>query len=565
MAKIYPIYKASLDNAPEVQSEKKAYAALAQGLPDDYTVLYGVEWTGDRAINGSQDYECDFVITHPQKGLMVVEVKGGGIRYDGQYGQWQSQNHKGIYKIKDPIKQARRNKYGLKNWIISKYQDLYKTRPSLKMAHCAWFIDTNINCGLPPNTSPEMILTKDSIDNLHHDLEKAYAYFDDENNTRQLRPDELKKIISLLVPTGAFTQSMSKNIQDNEKQILQLTEQQYKILKSMRHQKRVFLSGGAGTGKTLLGLEKMRAEAVTGKRVLYTCYSRPVAETIQKENQIENAMIINFHKLCHEYAEKIGKGDLFSNPENLKSRDFWNKESVEILEEAIYSIGEDLQFDTIIVDEVQDFSPHWLECIKSNLLKNEENGCIYFIGDRTQAIFEREDFQQQLNGFTEFELHENLRNTKQIFQSFSSLVPLECQSLGPTGQDIKLVQIKENTDLFTAVNSEINKLISERVKYSEIVVLSGRRPSSLFPAIEKSSHYTTTPTNQNQTLFSTIHSYKGLESPIIILTDLTGIHRHNFKELLYVAFSRAKFYLIIIGDESEMKMLNQILQTDTAA
>src|SRR5690606_27990628 len=48
--------------------------------------------------------EADFILFHPQHGLLVWEVKGGGISF--RNGEWFSQNAKGQYTIKDPVKQA---------------------------------------------------------------------------------------------------------------------------------------------------------------------------------------------------------------------------------------------------------------------------------------------------------------------------------------------------------------------------------------------------------------------------------------------------------------------------
>src|SRR5690606_4965594 len=48
--------------------------------------------------------EADFILFHPNYGILVWEVKGGGISYRNN--QWYSQNNRGTYPIKDPIKQT---------------------------------------------------------------------------------------------------------------------------------------------------------------------------------------------------------------------------------------------------------------------------------------------------------------------------------------------------------------------------------------------------------------------------------------------------------------------------
>ena len=65
-------------------SERNVYEAL-QGLDDDWLVFHSVGWQGAR--HGKQgDGEADFVIAHPRKGVMVVEVKGGNVEIrDGRW------------------------------------------------------------------------------------------------------------------------------------------------------------------------------------------------------------------------------------------------------------------------------------------------------------------------------------------------------------------------------------------------------------------------------------------------------------------------------------------------
>jgi ATP-dependent exoDNAse (exonuclease V) beta subunit len=45
----------------------------------------------------------------------------------------------------------------------------------------------------------------------------------------------------------------------------------------------------------------------------------------------------------------------------------------------------------------------------------------------------------------------------------------------------------------------------------------------------------------------TIHSYKGLESPVVILTELHALRAEITNQLLYVGLSRARHHAIVIG------------------
>ncbi|MGB7340749.1 MAG: ATP-binding domain-containing protein [Phototrophicaceae bacterium] len=45
-----------------------------------------------------------------------------------------------------------------------------------------------------------------------------------------------------------------------------------------------------------------------------------------------------------------------------------------------------------------------------------------------------------------------------------------------------------------------------------------------------------------------IYSYKGLESSVVILTELDKLHEDVARQLLYVGLSRARNHAVILGD-----------------
>lgn len=69
---------------PSEDSEHRVATALRR-LPDDWIIFHHVSWQSRRS--GRQgDGEADFVVLHPKRGLLVLEVKGGGIEiHDGRW------------------------------------------------------------------------------------------------------------------------------------------------------------------------------------------------------------------------------------------------------------------------------------------------------------------------------------------------------------------------------------------------------------------------------------------------------------------------------------------------
>jgi superfamily I DNA/RNA helicase len=52
---------------------------------------------------------------------------------------------------------------------------------------------------------------------------------------------------------------------------------------------------------------------------------------------------------------------------------------------------------------------------------------------------------------------------------------------------------------------------------------------------------------EGKVVCSTIHGFKGLERPVVIVCGLDNPSPMEEKELLYVAFSRARSYLAVVG------------------
>src|SRR5260370_29725016 len=114
MATMYP---QRLPSSGKSNAERKLFNLLRDHLPNDYTVIWSIDWTAPRAASsggGAQESEIDFLILHPDKGILVLEVKGGGVGYDGSLHEWYSIDDGGRrHRIKDPFEQAQSGKHTL--------------------------------------------------------------------------------------------------------------------------------------------------------------------------------------------------------------------------------------------------------------------------------------------------------------------------------------------------------------------------------------------------------------------------------------------------------------------
>ena len=102
--------------------ERDVATALVAQLPPECIIYHSYPWLrSDRNdYNGKvtlQEGETDFVIVHPKAGILILEVKGGEIKYDNNNRSWYRQESHRIVEIKDPFEQARRNTHALERSI----------------------------------------------------------------------------------------------------------------------------------------------------------------------------------------------------------------------------------------------------------------------------------------------------------------------------------------------------------------------------------------------------------------------------------------------------------------
>lgn len=86
----------------EHDSERLVYLALRDQLSNDYVVLHSYPWLRPDRDGNLREGEADFVILHQSKGMLVLEVKGGELRY--HKGAWQRKKSFGFETITDPFK-----------------------------------------------------------------------------------------------------------------------------------------------------------------------------------------------------------------------------------------------------------------------------------------------------------------------------------------------------------------------------------------------------------------------------------------------------------------------------
>jgi UvrD-like helicase C-terminal domain/AAA domain len=563
MARMYPEQlPADVLADPRRSAERKVYETFRDGLSDAFTVFYGVAWLAPARGGGARDGESDFVVAHAVYGLLMCEVKGGRLSRDGASGRWTSRDRHGQdHAIKDPFKQSLDGKYNLRTKVQG---DPRWPGGRLPVGHAAILPDvTKGGIRLPPDADPAITIDRKDLDAIEPAILNAFRFWqggsDQEPPNHELGSDRLGLLVHLFAPSFSMRLPLGVVLAEEERELLQLTEAQFGVLNLLRRQRRVAVRGGAGTGKTLLALEKARRLAAEGFRTLLTCFNRPLADFLSDSvGEVDGLRIRGFHQLCFELAGAAGVSmDQGTTAE--EKRAFFAERLPEALGEALEQLPDE-RFDAVVVDEGQDFKESWWLPLLTALAQPDD-GILYVFHDDNQRLYGRS--VSLPDGLSPVELDENLRNTQSIhrlatrFYDGPGLV-----ARGPSGRPVEAVRLTGASGLERVIGRCLHRLIrDEEIPPGKIAVLTGRSPErsglgnhDRIGAFRVRSAARVDPQDPRVAL-DTIWRFKGLERQVVILTELDDLKPEERDRLLYVGVSRARAHLVVVARDETLELL----------
>jgi superfamily I DNA and RNA helicase len=312
--------------------------------------------------------------------------------------------------------------------------------------------------------------------------------------------------------------------------------------------------GGAGTGKTMLAMEKAQQLAEDDMRVLFLAYNRNIVSWIDRNLSDERITVSTYHSLTGTLQKEAG---LHRN-RDLDWDTFTSRAPDLLLEaaEAIRRTAPEKLWDSIIIDEGQDFEDAmWIPV--PDLLKDPENGILYIFFDDNQRLY------TQISNIPmdtqPFYLTDNCRNTQRIHTTMTpyAVTDDEIYCDGPQGRDVEIIPVTDKQSAQKELQSVLHRLVQkENIRPEDIIVLT---PLSDRTSMWKSDlilgNFALTwdmQTEMNMAIrVCTIYSFKGLESAVIILTELDKLRSDIASQLLYVGLSRARHHAVVLGELPE--------------
>jgi Nuclease-related domain/UvrD-like helicase C-terminal domain/AAA domain len=369
-------------------------------------------------------------------------------------------------------------------------------------------------------------------------------------------------IARILRPSFEFAEKAPDRRTRQQAEILRYTEEQFVALDTMADNDRVLFTGPAGTGKTVLAVEAARRAANTGNHVLFLCYNRLLGRWLSQQPILhEKALTVG---TFHQYL--LGVAGIA--PPTDAADSFWRVQLPENASMRLLDGHPDLgRFDTLIVDEFQDLlEPVFLDILDIVLQGGLNAGRWLMLGDfERQMLYgqnrDRADelVRMRLGSFARCSLRVNCRNTPRIAtlsHLLGKLTPNYSRILRPDDRIEPLITYYATpSQQRKELASVLDRLQRESFSSDDIVILSPKAGSrcaaaSLTAEPWRDRLVAIDQVGRGRIPFTTIQSFKGLESPAIVVTDIEHLDSELFSSLFYVATTRALERLCIIVHET---------------
>ena len=581
--------------------EKRLARRLEALLDDDYLCWYDIPV-------GRKNRYPDFIILHPARGLLFLEVK-----------DWRLENIKKISKTRvelltnngkvstpNPIEQARQCAYQVVNMLQVDPQLVapageFKGKLKFPYGYGVVFTHINqnqLNKALTPDgmsvLPDHMVLCKDEIpENMDpEDFQKQLWGMFNCSFNQMLSLPEIDRIRWHLFPELRISDVQGDLLIDNDDEgantqspaipdIIKVMDlQQEQLARNMGNGHRV-IHGVAGSGKTMIvGFRALQLAQVMSKPVLVLCFNVSLAARLRRfiaEKKIEHKVqVYHFHDWCglqiKTYHCAVPDTDA----------PYFERQVMAVIKGVEKSQIPRAQYSAVLIDEGHDFEPEWLKLITQ--MVDPETDSLLLLYDDAQSIYKKPNSLNfslssvgiKARGRTTI-LKLNYRNSQEILE-FAYKFAQEFISAEESDDDHIPVIAPESAGgsgpapvfrLFEQQNDELNYVIrcvrkwldtGHRPNEIAILVPSNKMAESLAERLNKAgipnlclvgkANKAAYDPDQPLVTVLTIHSSKGLEFETVVLASVEKI-QFVAKELvdqvklMYVGMTRAKTQLLI--------------------
>ncbi|MDR7151506.1 hypothetical protein J2W49_003482 [Hydrogenophaga palleronii] len=427
--------------------ERRTAERLEDKLDADYLLWYDV------AV-GPKHQHPDFVVMHPRRGILILEVKDFRLSTLIQVNKqtWEIHGDNGPKTLPNPLEQARQYAHQVVNALerdpqLVQPEGRHKGKLAFPWSYGvvlpnitrAQFDKAELGLALEPHR----VVCQDEMgehvepEALQSRLWDMFPYL--MGGAMSLpQMDRVRWIMfpEVRVPEqGALFAAAAVDEEEADlPSIMRVMDiQQEQLARSLGEGHRV-IHGVAGSGKTMLlgyraeHLAKAFNKEATahGKPILILCYNEPLARQLahvmEAKGIADRVHAVHFHKWCRDQLVAYGQ-DL---PHQSQAKDRFFEDMVQ---RVITGVDRKQipsgQYQAVLIDEGHDFAPEWLKLVA--LMVDPTTNSLLVLYDDAQSIYERSRKREgskpfsfkslgiQAQGRTTI-LKINYRNTRQILQ-----------------------------------------------------------------------------------------------------------------------------------------------------
>jgi hypothetical protein len=530
MARIIPDGWRELSVTGAAQREIETLAVLADGLPDDYSVYHAVHWTGidgHFAIYG----EIDFAVVNLAGDLLLIEQKCGFLDETaaGLVKQYPGKSKSVPVQISRMVSHLR-GKLAARCDIPSVHTDA--------LLYCPDYTVRN------PETAglvPERIVDASRRGQLCQIVRRLLPA-----REKTLATAKVHAFLRNLIQLDTDVSALMGHAREVVTRVSGGLAQWARRLEFEPFRLRV--TGTAGSGKTQLALAEFRATIEAGKRPLYVCFNRPLADHFQRIAPA-GGLACTYHQLCDQRLRQAGETPDFTLPdafERLQQR------------AAELPVSDASVFDTLIVDEGQDISEPWRDFIFRHA---HSDARILWLEDPLQNLYGRPP--TPLPGWVTLRTQSNYRSPRPIVELLRRLLPgeLDIEAASPiAADDIEILDYADTPGMFARVKEAIRLCYSAGFKKHDLAIVSyhGRAQSHLLAldALGQTSLRRFTGDydlfgqpvySPGDVLVESVYRFKGQAAPAVIFTEIDfAVLDDQAVRKLFVGATRSSMKLVLI-------------------
>lgn len=539
MARIIPDGWDTLEEAGPLRREIDTLAMLGQRLPDDYTVYHAIHWTNvdhAHAIYG----EIDFVIVNRAGELLVIEQKSGLL----------TETDEGLAKAHG--KTTRLVQAQMAHTVEGLRSKLTRALNghTVMIEHLLYCPDHIVRNPTTAGISPERIVDERQREALAQKIQEI------------LPPGEKQPIATRV---HRFLQDIIKLETDVSALLGEARVLVTRVSGGLSHWARQLdmtpfhlrVTGTAGSGKTQLALAEYRDAIEAGRRPLYVCFNRPLADHIARI-VAPGGLVCTFHMLCDHMLRQQGQSTDFSQPGAFEN----------MIERAAHApVPQEFLFDTVIVDEGQDFAPGWSDLV---LRHGRPDARVLWLEDPMQNLYGHPG--AMLPGWVRLRTQSNYRSPRPVVRWLQPFLPPEItiEAAAPiTGNDVALLTYTDEAGMLHAVKEAIRLCYSDGFRESDLAVLSyrGRGQSALFGRERLGPHRLRSFTGEydllgqpvqhaGDVLLESVYRFKGQSAPAVVFAeiDFETLDERTVRKL-FVGATRARMKLVLVLSERAAALL----------